>query len=102
MHESEFVMDWLDKNHEENPISVESIDSKVIRTNIERNAKTRAKNDDLTPTEKVKNTRERRNIEIEKTANKVEDNSVSLPQEKSKSNTEPKPSSVVYLPRRKR
>ena len=102
MHESEFVMDWLDKNHEENPISVESIDSKIIRTNIEINAKTRAKNDDLTPTEKVKNTRERRNIEIEQTANKVEDNSASLPQEKFKSNTEPKPSSVVYLPRRKR
>ena len=102
MHESEFVMDWLDKNHEENPISVESIESKVIRTNIEKSAKTRAKNDDLTPTEKVKNTRERRNIEIEITANKVEDNSASLPQEKSKSNTEPRPSSVVYLPRRKR
>ena len=102
MYESEFVIDWLDKNHEENPISVESIDSKVIRTNIERNAKTRAKNDDLTPTERVKSTRERRNLEIEKTANKVEDNSTSLPQEKPKSNTEPKPSSVVYLPRRKR
>lgn len=102
MHESDFVMDWLDKNHEENPISVESIDSKVIRTNMERNAKTRAKSDDLTPTEKVKNTRERRKIEIEKTANKVEDNSVSLPQKKSNDNTEPELSSVVYLPRRKR
>lgn len=102
MHESDFVMDWLDRNHEENPISVESIDSKVIRTNIEKNAKARVKNDNLTPTEKIRNTRERRKIEIEKTANKVEDNSVSSPKEKSNSNTETKTASVVYLPRRRR
>jgi len=102
MLESEFVMDWLDKNHEENPISVESIDSKVKRANIEKNAKARARNDKLTPTEKIKNTRERRKIEIEQTANKVEGNSVSSPQEKSHSNTESKSSSVVYLPRRRR
>lgn len=102
MHESDFVMDWLDRNHEENPISVESIDSKFIRTNIEKNAKARVKNDNLTPTEKIRNTRERRKIEIEKTANKVEDNSESSPKEKSNSNAGTKTASVVYLPRRRR
>jgi putative transposase len=101
MHESEFVMDWLDKNHEENPISVESIDSKAIRTNIEKKAKARAKNDNLTPTEKTKNTREHRKVEIEKTANKVEDSSMSSPQERPSNNTYASASSVVYLPRRR-
>jgi hypothetical protein len=59
------------------------------------------KNDNLTPTEKTKNTREHRKVEIEKTANKVEDSSMSSPQERPSNNTYASASSVVYLPRRR-
>lgn len=101
MHESEFVLDWLNKNHEENPVSVESIDSKVIRTNIERKAKTRAKSDSTTPSEKTKSTREHRNAEVRRTGNKVESNSLSSSRKEPEGNTDVRASSVVYLPRRR-
>jgi putative transposase len=101
MHESEFVLDWLDSNHEATPITVESIDSKVRRKNVEKMAKSRAKKDELTFTEKTKNARVHRKNEIDTNASKVENNT-SLPRQ-SKDHTKPeiKSSEVVYLPRRR-
>ena len=101
MQESEFVMDWIDENNEKRPISVESIDSKETRANIEKKAKSRAKKDELSATEKMKDTREHRRTEIETTANKVEKNSEPTHQDKSSSNTNSSPSKVAYLPRRR-
>ena len=101
MHESEFVMDWIDGVNEKSPISVESIDSKETRANIEKKAKTRAKKDELSVTEKMKNTREHRKAEIEATANRVEKKSEPAHQDKSSSNTKSSPSKVAYLPRRR-
>lgn len=101
MQESEFVMDWIDESNEKSPITVESIDSKETRVNIEKKAKSRAKKDELSTTEKMKNTREHRKAEIEATANKVEKNSEPAHQDKSRSNTNSSPSKVAYLPRRR-
>ncbi|CAH9055561.1 Transposon Tn7 transposition protein TnsB [Pseudoalteromonas sp. CIP111854] len=101
MQESEFVMDWIDESNEKSPITVESIDNKEARVNIEKKAKSRAKKDELSATEKMKNTREHRKAEIEATANKVEKNSEPAHQDKSRSNTNSSPSKVTYLPRRR-
>ncbi|MFK3866322.1 transposase [Pseudoalteromonas rhizosphaerae] len=101
MQESEFVMDWIDESNEKSPITVESIDSKETRANIEKKAKTRVKKDELSVTEKMKNTREHRKAEIEATANKVEKKSEPAHQDKSSSNAKSSPSKIAYLPRRR-
>jgi hypothetical protein len=101
MHESEFVLDWLDSNHEETPITVESIDSKARRKSVEKKAKSRANNDELTFTEKTKNTREHRQNEIDTNASKVEKNTSTPQQGNGHTKPEIKSSEVVYLPRRR-
>jgi len=101
MHESEFVLDWLDSKHEATPITVESIDSKVRRKNVEKKAKSRAKKDELTFTEKTKNAREHRKNEIDTNASKVENNTSPPRQGNGHTKPEIKSSEVVYLPRRR-
>ncbi|WP_417438885.1 transposase [Idiomarina sp.] len=101
MHESEFVLDWLNRNYEKSPISVESIDTKVSRTNIEKKAKARSKSDRMTSAEKTKNTRERRKTEIHETANKVVSDPSLRVQPNDKTDISTNTNSVVYLPRRR-
>lgn len=99
MHESEFILDWLDRSKETKPISSESIDSKVVRANIDKKARNRAENDDLTPNEKIKDTRIHRKAEISEIANPIQENSTSTKDKPS--NTAPTLNRVVYLPRRR-
>jgi putative transposase len=100
MYESEFFQDWLDGKKEENPINIEFIDSQSHRKKIEKSAKLRSKNDDLTFTEKIKNSREHRNNEINLGANPVKNNRGTTLDENSLSQMKSKSSDVVYLPRR--
>ncbi|WP_127346169.1 transposase [Pseudidiomarina mangrovi] len=99
MHESEFILDWLDRSKETKPISSESIDSKVARANIDKKARTRAENDDLTPNEKIKDTRTHRKAEISEIANQIQENSTST--KDIPVNNATTLNRVVYLPRRR-
>ncbi|PKH88311.1 transposase [Colwellia sp. Bg11-28] len=101
MHESEFIQDWLDIKKEETPISVESIDARDKRKEIEKKVKSRAKKDDLSFTEKVRNTREHRENEINTTASPVNNTSDLAQQENNPKQAEAKSSEVFYLPRRR-
>jgi putative transposase len=99
MHESEFVKDWLDGKKEISPINVQSIDSRGRRKEIENTAKTRAKKDTLTFSEKTKNTREHRKDELVAASNPLGKAKKTEPQDKHHVQ-EIKQSDVAYLPRR--
>lgn len=99
MHESEFVKDWLDGKKEKSPINVQSIDSRGRRKEIENTAKTRAKKDSLTFSEKTKNTREHRKDELVATSNPLDKAKKTEPQDKHHPQ-EIKQTDVAYLPRR--
>lgn len=69
MHDAEFVQDWLDGKKEYRPVTVESIDTRKERTEMEKTAKSRVKKDTLSFAEKTKNTREHRKAELDSALN---------------------------------
>ena len=99
MFESDFIRDWLDTKKELEPISSSSIADHKERQETTRKAKLRSKGDEKTTfKDKVKNTRQRRQKELEATTNMLETtnegntSSVLL-------NTHPNDNKVIPLPR---
>jgi hypothetical protein len=70
--ESNFIQDWLDSKKELTPISVTSIDDHKHQQDVTRQAKHRNKEaGKFSLKDKTKNTRQRRNDELETTTNMI-------------------------------
>jgi hypothetical protein len=73
MYEVEVFQDWLEQKDAETPITVESIDSSVMRKEKEKTAKTTIPEKPVPFSKRVKNTRENRQNEISSTSNVIDE-----------------------------
>lgn len=65
--EADVVHDWLKKHKENAPVTIHSIDMKKRHQNLTKNAVKRAKDNSVPFREKIKNTRENRQAELQRT-----------------------------------
>lgn len=96
MHDAEFVQEWIVVKKELNPVTVESIDTKLRRNNIEKIAKLRSSDEPLNFSEKIKNTRANRSEELARVSAPIDDPVKPSQQPSSKFTG----NVVTYLPRR--
>ncbi|WP_199527316.1 DDE-type integrase/transposase/recombinase [Pseudoalteromonas sp. bablab_jr004] len=97
LNEVEFIQDWVDAHEERSPVTVESIEMKKRHEQIVKEAKDRAKNNSVSFSDKVRNTRENRREEIKRTTH-----SFSGEGKDNKNDIQSKANVVVMLPRRNR
>lgn len=95
--EAEFILDWFDIQKEKAPVTVESIEMKKRHIQLEKQAKELANTNAVPFNQKIKNTTENRQEEINRTTNYV-------PESNETTNVEsaPLPKVVAILPRRNR
>lgn len=98
MAEAEFLQDWIDNKKESSPITVESIDVQKHRRSIELQAKKQAKLQKIPNSEKMKDTRNHRNNELDATTNNLDRSTSNIIEDEKKSAS----SVVKFLPRRNR
>ncbi|OZB42967.1 MAG: transposase [Alishewanella sp. 34-51-39] len=96
MHDAEFVQEWVVSKKELNPVTVESIDTRERRNEIERVAKLRSVDEPIPFSEKIKNTRANRSDELSKVTNTLNEVVKPVQQLHSKFTG----NVVTYLPRR--
>ncbi|MDN8558366.1 transposase [Citrobacter werkmanii] len=69
-----FIQDWLDSHKEQTPVTVQSIEMKKRRVQLEKQAKQRAKEDPVPYRDKIKNTRDNRREELRRTTHSFSEN----------------------------
>ncbi|GAC25107.1 Tn7-like transposition protein B [Paraglaciecola mesophila KMM 241] len=100
MYEADAFNDWLDQSKAKSPISIESIDSRKMRKEEERVAKSNQDENTIPFAKKIKNMRESRKNEISSTSNAIEDKQESIQSTQVAKLVDQPKGKKVHLPRR--